>query len=58
MVVARFDVFLVTLDPTQGSEIRKTRPSLIISPASMNHAIKYRHNCADDHSGTDLPYAR
>lgn len=39
MVVARFDVFLVTLDPTQGSEIRKTRPGLIISPDSMNHAI-------------------
>ena len=39
MVVAHFDVFLVTRDPTKGSEIRKTRPGLIISPDSMNHAI-------------------
>ena len=36
MVVARFDVFLVTLDPTVGSEIQKTRPCLIISPDEMN----------------------
>jgi len=26
MVVNRFDVFLISLDPTRGSEIRKTRP--------------------------------
>ena len=36
MVVARFDVFLVVLDPTIGSEIRKTRPCLVISPDEMN----------------------
>ena len=36
MVVARFDVFLVVLDPTVGSEIKKTRPCLIISPDEMN----------------------
>lgn len=36
----RFDVFLVTLDPTKGSEINKTRPCLIISPNEMNHNIK------------------
>jgi mRNA-degrading endonuclease toxin of MazEF toxin-antitoxin module len=29
MVVKRFDVFLINLDPTIGSEIRKTRPCLI-----------------------------
>ena len=32
----RFEVWLVTLDPTKGSEIRKTRPCLIISPDEMN----------------------
>jgi mRNA interferase MazF len=32
----RFDVFLVNLDPTVGSEIKKTRPAVIISPDSMN----------------------
>lgn len=39
MVVMRFDVYLVTLDPVQGSEIRKTRPCLIISPDEMNTHI-------------------
>lgn len=34
--VKRFDVWLVTLDPTVGSEIRKTRPCLIVSPDEMN----------------------
>lgn len=32
----RFDVFLVSLDPAIGSEIKKTRPAVIISPDSMN----------------------
>jgi mRNA interferase MazF len=33
--IKRFDVWLVQLDPTQGSEIRKTRPCVIISPDEM-----------------------
>ena len=40
MVVKRFDVCLVNLDPTVGSEIKKTRPCLIISPDEMNRWIK------------------
>ena len=39
MVVKRFDVYLVSLDPTVGSEIKKTRPCLIISPDEMNRYI-------------------
>lgn len=39
MVVNRFDVYLVTLDPTVGKEIKKTRPALIVSPDEMNHHI-------------------
>ncbi|MDB9456625.1 type II toxin-antitoxin system PemK/MazF family toxin [Dolichospermum circinale] len=39
MVVNRFDVFLVNLDHTIGSEIKKTRPCLIISPNEINHYI-------------------
>ena len=35
-IVKRFEVWLVTLDPTKGSEIQKTRPCLIISPDEMN----------------------
>lgn len=36
----RFDVYLVNLDPTVGSEIKKTRPCLIISPDEMNQYIR------------------
>jgi mRNA interferase MazF len=39
MVVQRFDVWLVNLGPTVGSEIKKTRPCLIISPDEMNRNI-------------------
>ena len=40
MVVNRFDVYLINLDPTVGSEIQKTRPCLIISPDEMNRHIR------------------
>ena len=40
MVNNRFDVYLVNLDPTIGSEIQKTRPCLIISPDEMNRHIR------------------
>lgn len=40
MVTNRFDVFLISLDPTRGSEIRKTRPCLVISPDEMNQHIR------------------
>jgi mRNA interferase MazF len=39
MVVNRFEVYLVNLDPTVGSEIQKARPCLIISPDEMNRHI-------------------
>jgi len=40
MVVNRFDVYLINLDPTVGSEIQKTRPCVIISPDEMNRHIR------------------
>ena len=40
MVVKRFEVYLVNLDPTIGSEIQKTRPCLVISPDEMNRFIR------------------
>ncbi|MCP4115782.1 MAG: type II toxin-antitoxin system PemK/MazF family toxin [Desulfobacteraceae bacterium] len=40
MVVKRFDVYLVNLDPTVRSEIQKTRPCLVISPDEMNRNIR------------------
>ncbi len=39
MVANRFDVYLVNLDPAVGSEIKKTRPCLVISPDEMNSNI-------------------
>lgn len=39
MVIKRFEVFLVNLDLTVGSEIQKTRPCLIISPNEINDNI-------------------
>ena len=36
MVIKRFEVYLVNLDPTVGSEIQKSRPCLVISPDEMN----------------------
>jgi mRNA interferase MazF len=39
MVISRFEVYLVNLDPTKGNEIQKTRPCLVISPDEINHNI-------------------
>jgi mRNA interferase MazF len=39
VVVQRFDVWLVALDPTVGRKIQKTHPCLIISPDEMNAHI-------------------
>ena len=38
--VSRFDIYYVNLDPTIGSEIKKTRPCVVISPNEMNHNIR------------------
>jgi len=40
MEVGRFDVYLVNLDPTLGSEIQKTQPCLVVSPNEMNRHIR------------------
>ncbi|MDT4329499.1 type II toxin-antitoxin system PemK/MazF family toxin [Methylomonas sp. MS20] len=38
-VVKRGDVYWVNLDPTVGTEIRKTRPALVVSPDDLNTAL-------------------
>jgi mRNA interferase MazF len=40
MAINRFEVYLINLDPTVGSEIKKTRPCLVVSPDEMNHNIR------------------
>ena len=39
-MAARGEVYLVRLDPTRGSEIRKTRPCLIVSPDDLNDHLR------------------
>jgi mRNA interferase MazF len=40
MVISRFDVYLVRLDPTEGHEIQKTRPCVVVSPDEMNRHLQ------------------
>lgn len=39
-MASRGDVYLVQLDPTRGSEIKKTRPCLIVSPDELNNHLR------------------
>jgi len=43
---ARFDVWLVNLDPVKGSEIKKTRPCIIISPIENQPTHENGYCCA------------
>ena len=40
MEVKQYEIVLVNLDPTLGSEMKKTRPCLIISPDEMNKYLR------------------
>ena len=40
MKVNRFEIYLVRLDPTLGSEIAKTRPCLVVSPDELAHYVR------------------
>jgi mRNA interferase MazF len=40
MEIKQYQVILVNLDPTVGSEIRKTRPCIVISPNEMNKHLR------------------
>ena len=39
-MVVRGDIWLVNLDPTVGSEIQKSRPCVVISPAEMHDHLR------------------
>ena len=41
MAIDRFDVHLVNLEPTIGSEIQKTRPCLVVSPWSQHGRVPH-----------------
>ena len=55
MVIKRFDVYLINLDPTVGSEIQKTRPCLVISPDEMNRNIRTAIVAPMTSAGKDYP---
>jgi mRNA interferase MazF len=40
MELKQYEVVLVNLDPTQGSEMKKTRPCVVISPNEMNRYLQ------------------
>ena len=39
-VAERYGIYLADLNPTRGSEIRKTRPCLVVSPDELNHHLR------------------
>ncbi len=39
MFYAQYEIVIVNLDPTIGSEIKKTRPCLVVSPEEMNRHL-------------------
>ncbi len=39
MVINQYEIYWIDLDPTKGSEIKKTRPCVVISPNEMNNCI-------------------
>lgn len=39
-MVRRGEVWLTTLDPTVGTEIQKTRPTLVVSPDDLNEHLR------------------
>ena len=39
MVIEQYSVYLVSLDPAIGREIKKSRPCVILSPSEMNYSI-------------------
>jgi mRNA interferase MazF len=40
MVISRFEVYLINLDPKVGSEIQKTRPCVVVSPDELNAHLR------------------
>lgn len=39
MVIKRFEIYWVNLDPTVGREMQKVRPAIVISPNEVNDAL-------------------
>ena len=51
----QFDVWLIDLDPTKGSEVQKSRPCVIVSPNGMNNNLNTVIIAALSHSNKNYP---
>lgn len=40
VVVKQYQLYWISLDPTQGSEISKTRPCVVVSPDDLNRSLR------------------
>ena len=39
-MVKQYEVYWISLDPTQGSEIAKARPCVVVSPDDLNRSLR------------------
>ena len=56
VTVKRGDIWLVNLDPTVGSEIQKTRPCVIVSPAELHDHLRTAIVAPMTSKGFDAPF--
>ena len=55
-MVKRREIWLVNLDPTVGSEIRKTRPCVVVSPAEMHNHLRTALIAPMTTAGREAPF--
>jgi mRNA interferase MazF len=56
MVIVRGEVWLAALDPTVGSEIRKTRPCVVVSPPELHDYLRTVIVAPMSTAGKPAPY--
>ena len=54
--MTRGEIWLVNLDPTVGSEIRKTRPCVVVSPSEMHDHLRIVLVAPMTAAGRDAPF--
>lgn len=55
-MVKRGEIWLINLDPTVGSEIRKTRPCVVVSPGELNEHLRTVIVAPMTSQGFDAPF--
>ena len=54
-LISQFEVYVIQLDPTIGSEIKKTRPCVVISPDAINRNLSTVIIAPLTHTVKDFP---